>query len=60
MLRKWEGKFWGTTGGFSEMVMIAIPLVEVSKVAGVTGVKVSTGFYSILHPSPLALSSGNN
>ena len=32
-------------GGLSEMVMIAILLVEVAKVAGVTGVKVSTGFF---------------
>ena len=32
-------------GGLLEMVMIAISLVEVAKVAGVTGLKVSTGVF---------------
>ena len=32
-------------GGLSEMVMIAISLVEVAKVTGVTGLKVSTGVF---------------
>ena len=31
--------------GLSEMVMIAISLIEVAKVAGVTGLEVSTWFF---------------
>ena len=32
-------------GGLSEMVVISISLVEVAKVSGVTGLKVSTGIF---------------